>query len=113
METMQRTGEIYSGTKVGTDVSTSDAIDFARCSGGMFWLPAGATTSTLTWYADGDAADGDGFMPVYATLGGVETAVVSKVSAGHAQLIPAACFGAGRLKAVGDVAVVIVVYLKS
>ena len=96
---LQRYSALQRGVTIGTTPAASQSFDFRNFSAGMVHVPAGSALTTLTWYAACDV--GEPFLPVQNGLG---VAVTSTVSAGMACLIPAACFGAAILLAVGDAA---------
>lgn len=92
---------------VGTAVADSAEIIYTDRAGGRFAVPDGSSITSITWY---DAPKPGGtFVTAYDEFG---VACVQTVAAGKSYEIPVTLAGAGALKAVGDAAGTIDVYLK-
>lgn len=101
----------YCGTvqdaAAGASAAASDPIDCRQWAGGMIHVPAGSEITTITWYC---STEKDGTF--LAVMDGAGEAVTTTIAAGQACLIPAACFAAAWLKAVGNAAGTIDISLK-
>ena len=106
---LQRLCSIINEVAVDTTAAACDAIPFSNFAGGMVYVPAtaGASITGLTWYA---SHDGITYLAVYDGAG---VAVTTTIAHSKCCLIPAACFGAAFLKAVGNAAGTIILSLKS
>lgn len=92
---------------VGTTAAASEEIIYSDRAGGRFQVPAGSSITSITWY---DAPKSGGtFVPASDEYG---VAIVQTVAAGKSYEIPTSLAGAGALKAVGDAAGAIAVYMK-
>ena len=76
-------------------IGTTQAIPFANFAGGMVQNPTGSVITALTWWASYNG------VTYLALQDGAGSAITSTVAAAKCVPIPAACFGARFLKAVG------------
>lgn len=92
---------------VGAAEADSEEIIFTDREVGRFQVPTGSDITTLTWY---DAPKPGGtYVAAHDSEG---NAVTQTVSAAKSYPIPTALQGAGAIKAVGDAAGTIAVYMK-
>lgn len=82
---------------VDTVLADADEIIFTDRLGGRFYVPAGSTITSITWY-DAPVVGGT-FLASYDADG---VALVQTVAAGNSYEIPPSLAGAAALKMVGD-----------
>lgn len=87
--------------------STSVAIDIRTFAGGSIQIPVGSSITTITFYADHDAAGVFGAM--YDNEG---YALALTVAAGRTYELPSAIFSVPYFKMVGNTTGTITVFLK-
>jgi hypothetical protein len=104
---IERSTAIIPGVTVGTTAAASTGFNNKNFAGGMVYVPAGSSITSLAWYG---SSDGILFYPIYDGAG---NAVTSTVAASECCLIPAACFASAFLKAVDAAGGTISVSLKA
>ena len=104
---LDRLSTTIASLTVATAVADSEEVNFGGYAGGTVFIPSGATTALLTYYA----AEKPG--GTYLALYDKEVAAVTQVvSAAKAYQLPEAVFGCRAIKIVGDVAVTAAISLK-
>ena len=104
---LERFSNTIPSVTVDTTAAACQEIPFGPYAGGMLFIPAGSSVTTLTWWAAEEpggtylaASDEDG------------TAITQTVAAGKSYQLPLALYGCRALKAVSDAAGVMGVSLK-
>jgi len=92
---------------VGTSAAASSELVMSEFAMGMFFVPAGSSITTITWYAAVKA--GGTYFAAYDEF---VSAITQVVSASKAYQLPSGLCGAAAIKAVGDAAGTIAVVLK-
>lgn len=104
---LDRLSNTISNLTIDTTVGASVEINFSGYAGGTVFIPTGATTTLLTYYA----AEKPG--GTYLALYDKDVAAVTQVvSAAKAYQLPEAVFGCRALKIVGNAAVTALISLK-
>lgn len=88
-------------------LGTTPVIDISECATGRFVVQTDSLVTSITWYASCSVVED--FQAAY--FGG--SAVTQTVAADQSHEIPAGLFGAKALKAVGNAAGLLYVFLKS
>jgi len=105
--TNQRYSQSIPDVTVATAVATSQVIRYGPWAGGMVYIPAGSSMTTLTWHAC-ETEDGT----YLAAEDAASSAVTQTVAASQAHPIPVALAGARFIKATANAAGVMGVTLK-
>ena len=93
---------------VGTAAADSTPISMMEYAGGMIYMPATTSISTLTWLSSLHEAG-----PYVPLQDGAGTAATSTVGANMCCPLPAVCYPAAHLKAIGNAAGVFDLNLKT
>jgi hypothetical protein len=104
---LQRFSTTIPDLTVAAAVDDSEEMNFGSYSSGFIFVPAGATTTTITWYVA--EKPGGTYMAAYDED---HVAITTTVAASQAVAIPSSLFGARAVKAVGNVATTVAVSLK-
>jgi hypothetical protein len=105
---MNRNTAYLPSVVVNTAAATSGEILFTEFGGGFFYVPTGSSITSITWYTA--PASGGTYLAANDEDG---VAIVQTVAAAKAYAIPSGLFGACVLKAVGDAAGTIDVFMKA
>jgi hypothetical protein len=104
---LDRLSQTIASVTVATAVASSEEIRLSSYAGGMIFVPAGSSITTLTWYA---AEKPDGTYLVAYDEDNI--AVTQTVQAGRCYPIPSALFGCRAIKAVDAAGGYLLVSLK-
>lgn len=103
---LTRNNLVLAGVHVDSVAADAQAVGFTEWAGGMVFVPAGSSITSIAWYA-AESPSGT-FTPVYDAGAALTTAVAG----GQCAAIPTALFGAGAFKMVGDADGTVSVLLK-
>lgn len=93
---------------LNTAVGTTPEIDWRGATKATIHIPTGSSITSLTYHSA--AKPGGTFRPLYKE--DATTAVTQTVAAARSYDVPAACFGAGALKIVVNVAGAVEISIK-